>query len=86
MDRASLRDVIRRKLDNGDLPTKPPRDNIYSGYGSGATCDACGDPVWPGQVEYELNYPDEQRAFRLHLSCAGLWEAVCLTRGLDPAL
>jgi hypothetical protein len=42
MDRASLRNVIRRKLDNGDLPTKPPRDNIYSGYGSGATCDACG--------------------------------------------
>jgi hypothetical protein len=37
-------------------------------------------------VEYELNYPDEYRTFRLHLGCAGLWEAVRLTRGLDRAL
>jgi hypothetical protein len=42
---------------------------IYAGQGSGATCDACADPVQPGQVEYELNYPDEHRAVRQHLSC-----------------
>jgi hypothetical protein len=86
MDRPSLRDVIRRKLHDGDLPTRPPQDKIYAGYGSGATCDACGDPIHPAQVEYELNYPDEQRTFRLHVGCAGLWEAVRLMRGLDPAL
>jgi hypothetical protein len=85
MNRPSLRDVIRRKLDDGDLPTRPP-SKMYAGHGSGATCAACGDPVQPGQVEYELNYPDERRVVRLHLSCAGLWEAVRLTRGLDPAL
>jgi hypothetical protein len=86
MDRASLRDVIRRKLYDGALPSDPPRDKIYAGYGSGAACDACGDPIQPAQVEYELNYPDEHRTFRLHLGCAGLWEAVRLMRGLDPAL
>jgi hypothetical protein len=26
MDRATLRDVIRRKLDDGDLPTKAPNE------------------------------------------------------------
>ncbi len=86
MDRLSLRDVIRRKLRDGSLPTQPPTDKIYAGYGNGATCDACGDPIRAAQVEYELNYPDEHRTFRLHLGCAGLWEAVRLTRGLGPAL
>jgi hypothetical protein len=85
MDRASLRDVIRRKLYGGALPTTPPRDKIYAGYGSGATCDACGDLIQPDQVEYELNYPDDARTFRLHLDCADLWDAVRSTRGLDPA-
>jgi hypothetical protein len=37
-------EVIRRKLHDGALPTHPPRDKIYAGYGSGARCDACGDP------------------------------------------
>jgi hypothetical protein len=85
MDRPSLRDVILRKLDDGALPTKPP-NKMYAGHGSGATCDACGEAIQPAQVEYELNYPDEHRTLRLHLHCAGLWEAVRLTRGLDPAL
>jgi hypothetical protein len=85
MDRPSLRQVILRKLDDGALPAKAP-NKVYSGYGSGATCDACGDTIIRVQVEYELNYPDERRTFRLHLSCAGLWEAVRLTRGLDSAL
>jgi hypothetical protein len=85
MDRPSLRNVIVRKLDDGVLPTKAP-SKVYSGYESGATCDACGDTILRAQVEYELNYPAERRTLRLHLSCAGLWEAVRLTRGLDPAL
>jgi hypothetical protein len=70
MDRARLRDVIRRKLYDGALPTNPPPGKIYAGYGSGAVCDACGDPIRPAQVEYELNYPEEHRTFRLHLGCA----------------
>jgi hypothetical protein len=57
MDRPSLRDVIRRKLHDGALPIDPPRDKIYAGHGSGAACVACGDPIQPAQVEYELNYP-----------------------------
>jgi hypothetical protein len=86
MNFPSLRDVIRRKLDDGSLPTERPEHKIYAGYGSGATCDACGDPIQPAQVEYELNDPDEHRTFRLHLGCAGLWEAMRLKRGLHRAL
>ena len=85
MDLPSLRDVIRRKLDDGTLPLERPEHKIYAGYGRGATCDACGDPILPAQVEYELNYPDQDRTLRLHLGCAGLWEAMRLRRGFDPA-
>ena len=85
LDRPTLREVIVRKLDEGSLPTKVPT-KVYRGYGSGATCEACGDAIVRGLIECELNYPEERRTLRLHLSCAGLWEAVRLTRGLDPAL
>jgi hypothetical protein len=86
MNLSSLREVIRRKLDDGTLPTERPDHKVYAGLGSGATCDACGDAIHPTQVEYEFNYPGERRTFRLHLGCAGLWEATRLKRGLDPAL
>jgi hypothetical protein len=85
MDLPSLRDVIRRKLDDGALPINPPRDKIYANYGSDAPCDACGDTVYRAQAEYELSYPDVRRVLRLHFGCASLWEALRLQRGLDPA-
>jgi hypothetical protein len=61
------------------------RDNDYTAYRSGAACEACGDRVHPCRVEYDLNYPDGHRTFRLPLGCAGLWEAIRLKRGRDPA-
>jgi hypothetical protein len=61
---------------------------MYTGPGNGAPCDACGDPIQPAQVEYDWGHPDddEPRAFRMHLGCVGLWEALRRQRGLDPAL
>jgi len=84
MDRANLRDVIRCKLDNGDLPTKVPAEMDVRN-GTGATCDACGEPIQPAQSEHELTYPDVPRAFRLHFSCTAVWETQRRERGLDPA-
>jgi hypothetical protein len=78
--------VILRKLNDGSLPTESPRDKFFAGYRSGARCDACGEPIRPAQVEYELNYLDEHRTSRLHLAYAGLWEAARSQRGRDPAL
>ncbi len=84
MDRVSLRDVILRKFNDGTLLTKAP-NKIDTGYGSGAPCDACGDTIYHAQAQYELSYPDVRRVLRLHFGCAGLWEALRLQRGLDPA-
>jgi hypothetical protein len=53
VDRLSLRQVILRKLEDGALPTKAP-NKVYSVYGSGATCDACGDTSIRVQVRVRV--------------------------------
>jgi hypothetical protein len=53
---------------------------MYAGYGSWNICDGCGEIMHPAQVEYEVTYPDD-RVYRLHFGCAGLWEAECREYG-----
>jgi hypothetical protein len=83
MDYENLRTVIRRKLDDGGLPLDRP-DKLSMRYGSRAPCNACGDTLHPGQAEYDLIYASDRPTYRLHLGCAGLWEAMRLMRGLPP--
>jgi hypothetical protein len=84
VDRPSISDVLLRKLDNGDLPRRLPR-KMLTGPGRGALCDACDDPIRLGQLEYEWTYPDQPRVFRMHMGCAGIWEALRRQPGFDPA-
>jgi len=70
---------IRDKLDSGALPVDAPA-KMFAGYGKGLCCDGCETKILPVQVEYELELPDG-RTFRLHLGCAGLWEADRRRRG-----
>ena len=70
---------VFKKLAQGTLPLQPP-DVIYGGYGSGLSCDGCGDPVWPNQVEYELRAGSI--LYRLHLACFDL--VVAVRRGQGP--
>jgi hypothetical protein len=85
MHRSRLRGVIAvivGKLDSGDLPITLPQ-KMYSGYGSNAPCDACGDTILPAQIEYEWGYPDQPRIFRMHLSCTGVWEGLRRERAIN---
>ncbi|HEU5321147.1 MAG TPA: hypothetical protein VFX28_10115 [Methylomirabilota bacterium] len=70
---------IRDKLDRGVLPREAP-GKMYAGFGQGHPCDGCDQPIAPTQVEYELD-SSEGRSIRLHLGCAGLWEAERRRRG-----
>ena len=74
-----LADRIRAKLDASALPIELP-SKMYAGYGRNHVCAACDEPIRPAQVEYEMDYGGD-RIFRLHLGCAGLWEAECRRRG-----
>jgi hypothetical protein len=82
MDRERLRELIRHKLNNGDLPTAAPTE-IQVSHGSGATCSACDDPIASSQSEHQLNYPGG-RCIRLHFNCTAVWEMQRRERGFDP--
>jgi hypothetical protein len=60
-------------IDSGHLRLDPPK-KMYAGYGDGRECAGCGEVIDNKQVEWEATYEDG-RAYRLHLGCAGLWEA-----------
>ena len=83
MEGPALRELIKQRLADGTLPLSRP-DKLFAGHGSGAPCKACDEPIYPMQIEHEFNYEGERQTFRLHLECAGLWEALRLRRGVEP--
>jgi hypothetical protein len=82
MNRPSLRDVIRRKLEAGDLPMSAPME-MEASPGSGATCDGCGVPILSTQIEHALLFVN--RVFRLHFDCAAEWAALRRQRGFESS-
>jgi hypothetical protein len=70
------RAVIQARLAAGTLPTSRP-EKTWAGYGSGDPCDACGERIAAGEVEYEVGVPDWPTALRVHPECLGLWRAQC---------
>jgi hypothetical protein len=75
---SSLPHRIRIKIDARVLPAVRA-DNLYAGYGRGQRCNACDESIDGAQVEYEMTFADD-RVYRLHVSCAALWEAECCRR------
>ena len=69
-----------QKLGDGTLPLTRP-EKLSAGAGSGAPCTGCGEPIYPMQIEYELDFEGRRQTLKLHLECAGLWEALRLRRG-----
>jgi hypothetical protein len=55
------------------IPNRPP-DRAWGGPGTGGPCAACGEPVTPDEVEYELEYARDDGEggtdiHRVHLRC-----------------
>lgn len=73
-----LIDFIRRKVDAGQLPKKKA-DKVWQTHGTLVPCDACGARVLPAQVEYSFTI--DEKFFRFHVGCYGLWEAERRRRG-----
>jgi len=74
---------IRDKLDAGSLPREAPA-TMFESHGHGSRCDGCDGLIHPAQVECEMAYGD--RVYRLHLGCAGVWDAECRRRGYRSKL
>jgi hypothetical protein len=63
--------TIRGKLAAGTLPATRP-SQVWVGESQGETCDACDQPIAPGEIEYEANLVD-RGVFRFHRGCFDLW-------------
>jgi hypothetical protein len=74
----SLADRIRAKIDDGNLPSARP-DKLYSRYGDGSSCSACGASVHSAQIRYEFEVGNA--VYQFHIGCFGLWEAELRRRG-----
>lgn len=72
MDAASAR--IMDKLSEGTLPSADPL-KLWTGSGTGLTCDACDELISASAQEHEVEKPDG-RTLRLHASCHELWRGL----------
>jgi hypothetical protein len=72
MDAASAR--IMDKLSQGTLPAADPL-KLWTGYGTGLTCDACDEVISASAQEREVEMPNG-RTLRLHAPCHELWRAL----------
>ena len=74
---AALRAFIRRRIDAGRLPMTLSK-TISVGFGTGAACLACDQPIEREQVEYHAFGPRYGAALRLHWGCHILWQLECI--------
>jgi hypothetical protein len=77
MDNAILhiRVRIRRMLETGLLPCDEP-GKVWAGRGAGTHCAACGEPIAPSDIEFEVPL-STGHALRLHRDCHLIWREEC---------
>jgi len=68
-----LRKKARQAMDYGRLPKGRP-SRTWGGRGSDARCAVCDLPIFPDQLELEMEFAD-QGTFHLHVSCSYAWFA-----------
>ena len=69
----SLADVVREKMERGYLPTTRPTA-VWTGFGSGEFCRACGDVIAPRQIRHAFDL-DDRDTLSFHADCYALWDA-----------
>jgi hypothetical protein len=75
MDAKVLRDVIRRRLLNGQLS---PTSSVVTFGGTpanGEICDACGTTIFSGQliIHGVARQGSRERTIQFHVVCFGIW-------------
>jgi hypothetical protein len=77
-DEAPLREFARLAIRRGTLPRRDP-DRTWGGPGVGALCTICEKPVTREQVEYEIQFANDDAnpgldKYHLHIRCFAAWE------------
>jgi hypothetical protein len=83
MDQPILRLLIREKLADGRLPHTPvPR--VWSGSGSGETCDGCGQTVTKAEMAME-GLDAKGCGVQFHVACFHVWDVERQAPGHGPS-
>jgi hypothetical protein len=81
MEDISLRARVRRMVQTGEMPCDEA-GKIWAGRGVGTHCAACGLPITPTEIEFEVTLTSGAE-LRLHRACHDVWREECeeLTAG-----
>ena len=75
MDSQNIRARIRQMIESGELPCEET-GKVWAGHGTGTHCAACGEPIEPTEIEFEVALGPSQ-TLRLHRLCHHLWQEEC---------
>ena len=82
-DLSWLRQIVKQRIDAGELPWRPGPDKLWAGKGRGGLCSACDQAIEPADNEYEI-VMDENRptggSLLFHRRCLDIWLAECRDR------
>ena len=77
-DLSLLRQIVRQRIEAGELPRDPVTEKCWAGRGGGGLCAACDQPIQPHDNEYEIVLPEGLAAaasLLFHRTCLDIWIA-----------
>jgi hypothetical protein len=76
MDDIAIRARVRVMIRGGEIPCEDGK--VWAGRGAGTHCAACGLPIVPSEIEFEVAL-DSGETLRLHRHCHAVWREECET-------
>jgi hypothetical protein len=74
-----LRARVRQRIEQGRLPVVVSTE-LWAGYGTGAPCSGCTEPIAPNNIEFEVQHLQGYAELVFHARCHVLWQAECIWR------
>ena len=75
MEDQELRALIQSEIRSGRLPRCAKQHHLFGGRGEGAPCVCCGQMIYAGSVQFEVECVGS--AFLMHMHCYDEWCKAC---------
>ena len=72
---------VLQRIEDGRLPIMLSA-TIYAGYGQGARCDLCDEPITVNKIEYD-DIDSTGKRLHFHIACHLAWQRECALRLRD---
>jgi hypothetical protein len=79
LSKSELRSRVLQRIEDGRLPLLLS-DTIDAGYGTGAPCDLCEQPISVDKIEYDVTDPRNGNHLHFHFACHSAWQRECARR------